>query len=175
MARTGRPPKPVEVRRRTGNPGKRALPVPVTVLPPAPRDGPPAPAGLGTAGKQYWPLVWQAGAAWLSPALDLPLIEEVCRLADEITGHRADLAKYGRLIEEPIVTPMGDVAGYRLVANPALMSLRRAEESRRRGLIELGFSPTARARLGLAQVVIATQASKLEALIAARERRASAR
>jgi hypothetical protein len=42
-------------------------------------------------------------------------------------------------------------------------------------LIELGFSPTARARLGLAQVVIATQTSKLEALIEARQHKASRR
>ena len=70
-------------------------------------------------------------------------------------------------------SPKGDVVGSKIVPNPALASLRKAEESRRRGLIELGFSPTARARLGLAQIVIATQASKLEALIEARRRRSS--
>ena len=69
----------------------------------------------------------------------------------------------------------GDVAGTKVVPNPALMSLRRAEESRRRGLIELGFSPTARARLGLAQVAIAKEKTKLEAILEARERKASRR
>lgn len=31
----GRPPKPTEQKRRLGNPGKRPLPAPITVLPPA--------------------------------------------------------------------------------------------------------------------------------------------
>jgi hypothetical protein len=103
------------------------------------------------------------------------MVEEVCRITDEIGGHLADVAKFGRLIEEPIVSPSGAVVGTRQVPNPAILSLRRAEESRPRGLIELGFSPTARARLGLAQVVIATQTSKLEALIEARQHKASRR
>ena len=171
----GRPPKPVEVHRRNGNPSRKNLPVPVTVLRPV-RNGTPAPPPeLGQRGQDFWLAVWQAGSAWLSPGLDQPMVEEVCRITDEVTGHLDDITDHGRLIEEPIATASGDVVGTRLVSNPALMNLRRAEESRRRGLIELGFTPTARARLGLAQVVIATQASKLEALIAARERKTAAR
>ena len=69
------PPKPVEVKRRTGNPGKRALPdrSKVVALPAA--DGIPDPLRpLQREGRRTWDRVWGNGAVWLSPATDIELV-----------------------------------------------------------------------------------------------------
>ena len=65
MPRTGRPPKPIELKRRLGNPGKRPLPEPVTVLPPV-VDAADAPTY--TTGAQLLQTVLDSGAsAWIGP------------------------------------------------------------------------------------------------------------
>jgi len=170
MARMGRPPKPVEQKRRTGNPGQRPLPEPVQWLPPAPVGGPPVPDGLSEAGRRFWVDVWQAGAPWLSPAIDLDTVALAARLFDDATAFREEIAARGRLIEEPMLY-QGEIVvdAVKVVANPAVKMLRDAEKSLLAYLIDLGFTPTARARLGLAQV---KAQSKLEQLAREREDRA---
>lgn len=160
----GRPPKPLELKRRTGNPGKRPLPAQTAALVPA-NGVPPTPITLGDEGRILWPRLWTAAASWLSPALDQQELEGVCHLADEIAEYRRVLVEYGLMIDEPIVTPLGNVVGSRLVANPAIRELRNAEKQLREYLSDLGFTPTARAHLGLAEV---KRQSKLEELIAKR-------
>lgn len=164
----GRPPKPVEVRRRAGNPGKRPLPEPKTALPAA-NGVPRTPNGLKTPGKRLWGQVWALGQAWLTPGLDYNTVELAARAFDEIADYRADLARYGRLLEEPIATPSGEIVGTRLVANPAEGMLRRAEKQLAGWLSALALTPTDRARLGLAQV---KAQSKLEELTARRRQQA---
>lgn len=63
--RPGPPPKPVELTLLEGNPGKRKPP---TVAPAAGKLSrlPPAPTGLGPAGRAAWKRWWEGGAAWLS-------------------------------------------------------------------------------------------------------------
>ena len=84
MARTGRPPKPIEQKRRTGNPGQRKLPSNTVALRPA--DGvPPVPIDLKPAGRTMWSMVWGGPAAvWLSPQVDAIRVHTVARLLDEI-------------------------------------------------------------------------------------------
>lgn len=160
----GRPPKPVELKRLTGNPGKRPLPKQTTALQPA--EGiPPTPISLGDEGRVLWPRLWTAAQSWLSLALDHQALESVCHLADEISEYRKIMVEHGLMLTEPIVTPAGMIAGERLVANPAIKELRNAEKQLRDWLSDLGFTPTARARLGLAEV---KRQSKLEELIAKR-------
>jgi hypothetical protein len=149
VARTGRPPKPVEVKRRTGNPGKRPLPKPSNVVALPPAAGIPAyPADLGLAGKRLWDRAWKAAITWLSPDSDGESVEEACRLADDLATARTRF----RATTDP-----GD-----------LRALVAASKQFTDALSVLGFNPTARARLGVAEV---KRVSALEELVAKRQRR----
>lgn len=67
MATTGRKPKPTEQKRRTGNPGKRALPEKAVVeLLPAAVGIPDPPRPLSSAGRTLWERAWQSGRAWIA-------------------------------------------------------------------------------------------------------------
>ena len=90
MAQTGRPPKPLEQKKRLGNPGKRALKeVPPLILLPAVNTVPdPHRPLLGTpetpqAGRILWRRIWESGAGWLNLDVDSELIMIVCEQADE--------------------------------------------------------------------------------------------
>lgn len=149
MARTGRPPKPVEVKRALGNPGKRPLPnlAEVVTLPQS-ENMPDFPAELGDEGKTMWRRIWQDGITWVSPQTDLALAEEACRAIDDVTAARR---RY-RATTEP-----RDAA--------ALVALgKRLDES----LSALGFTPVARSRLGVAEV---RRVSALDKLIERRSNR----
>lgn len=186
----GRPAKPVEVKRRQGNPGKRALPEPVTVLPGLQAGVVPRfPVGLASPGKRMWADLWRYTQAWMSTGMDLTSAELACRLFDEIAGHRKDIGRYGRLVEEPVLFEgheacvggewdteterwVGGTPVVTLKANPALASLRAAEKSLGEWLSKMGIPPADRARLGLAQV---KAESKLDELMERRQRRAQGR
>ena len=153
MAPRGRPPKPLEQKRLTGNPGKRNLPdvhstgtlQPITEIPDPPAD-------LGSTGSAYWMDVWQAGRTWLLSS-EAFLVASVCRLEDQCEAFRADIDHYGTTIEGPVVYQGGLVEGVtKLYANPALASLRAAEKQQKSELSDLGIGPTARSRLGLGEV-----------------------
>ena len=152
MATRGRPPAPLEHHRRVGRAGGtrkadgRPLPVvaDVVVLPMA--DGvPDFPAGLEDAGRELWRRLWQDGITWISPKTDLQAAEEACRAADDVATARR---RY-RATSEP-----KDAA--------ALVALgKRLDEA----LSALGFNPTARSRLGVAEV---KRVSALQDIIAKR-------
>ena len=133
----GRPPKPLKRHRRVGrgNGTRKAngapLPAVVTPLPMAP-GVPETPGDLEAAGRILWHRAWATGITWVSPLADLTTIEETCRLVDDLALARN---RY-RATTEP--------ADARAVA--ALHKL--LAES----LSALGFDPTARARLGVAEV-----------------------
>ena len=155
LAPAGRPPKPIEEKRRTGNPGKRQLPSksstaalePVVGIPPTPIEFAENPVALST-----WNLIWTSEAQrWLSPRVDRITVESVCYLAAEVSSLRK-LAMTQPLLEEPIVTPTGLTVGSKIVANPAVNMLRKAQAQLTKELSDLGFNPTARSRLGLAEV-----------------------
>ena len=169
----GRPPKPIELKERRGNPGKRPLPKPVEVLPStfeAPDQDPkvpPIPITLDAPGRRYWAVVWNAGP-WLNSRLDPVAVERVCHLVDEIAAYEREIASYGLFTDAPIVTPLGEVVGMKRVPNPATKELRAAEKQLASWLAVLGFDPAARSRLGLAEV---KTKSKLEELIERRAQR----
>jgi len=149
LARTGRPPKPIEVKRRTGNPGKRPLPEPSNVVALKPASGVPAyPADLGVDGKQLWDRAWAAAITWLAPATDCEQVEEACRLADDVAAARTR---------------------YRATTDPAdARALVALSKQLTEALSALGFNPTARSRLGVAEV---KRVSALEKLVQARQQR----
>lgn len=149
MARTGRPPKPVEAKRRAGNPGKRALPERSNVVAISPAPGTPDPARpLGRDGLQLWDRAWRAARHWLAPDTDCDLLLLTCEQVDERAALRA------------VVLDGGDRDDRR--------ALRELEKSIVSNLSLLGFTPTDRSRLGIAEVVAM---SKLEELQRARQSR----
>jgi phage terminase small subunit len=150
----GRPPKPLEQKRRTGrSPGRdtggRKLPESSNVVALPPAAGVPAyPADLGLAGKRLWDRAWNAALTWIAPGTDAEQIEEAARIADDLAAARTR---------------------YRATTDPsdarALVALSKQFTD---ALSALGFNPTARARLGVAEV---KRVSALEELVAKRQRR----
>ena len=147
MTVRGRPPKPLEIKRRTGrtpgtDSGGRPLPALADVVHLPQADGmPDFPADLDQAGQDLWRRIWQEGITWISPKSDMQAAEEACRAADDVAAARRR---------------------YRATTDPkdaaALVSLgKRLDDA----LSMLGFNPTARSRLGVAEV---TRVSKLDAL-----------
>lgn len=172
----GRPPKPTEQKRRLGNPGKRALPAPITTLPGV-VEIPKPPASLRRHGKAAWQRYWGLGAAWLSPTTDVEVLTRLCQAYDEREQLRASVRKYGHVVakvldEEDLADGGGPVRVYDMKANPAVGQLRKLEEliTRYEGLC--GFNPSDRSRLGLAEV---KKASALDQLMARQSERRAAR
>jgi hypothetical protein len=144
VARTGRPPVPLEVKRRRGTDRADRTPAvtEVTILPMA-AGTPEPPVDLGLAGRRLWGRVWNQAITWLSPLSDGEQVEELARVADDLEAARRR---------------------YRATTDPAdaraLVSLNKAFTE---GLSALGFNPTARARLGLAEVKRVTKLEELRA------------
>lgn len=103
---------------------------------------------LGDAGQRLWDLVFGEGELWISPRTDVAWLQVVCELFDR----REVLQREW----------MADPADRKLN-----MSLMETEKLIQSGLSLLGFTPTDRSRLGVAEV---KAKSKLEELM---ERRAN--
>jgi hypothetical protein len=141
------PPKPIEQKRLLGNPGKRAMPDDEgTIALFSGRREPLFP--LGEAGQKLWDSVFNDGELWISPRTDAAWLQVVCELLD-----RREVLKQEW---------MADPADRKLN-----MSLLETEKLLQTGLGLLGFTPTDRSRLGVAEV---KAKSKLEELM---ERRAN--
>ena len=145
----GRPPKPAELKRITGNPGKRPLPdlAVITTIPMA-LTTPEPPADLREDGVALWNAAWGEAISWLSPTSDHHAIENAARLADDVSLARKQ---------------------YRASLDPAdgrlLVHLNKAFVD---SLSSLGFDPTSRSRLGVAEV---KKISAIDKLLAKREAR----
>jgi P27 family predicted phage terminase small subunit len=119
------------------------------------------PVGLGQRGAREWGLVWAAGAAWLNAGQDYPWVEQVARAWDDIAAYRKLIRKEGLVQTGSQGQP---------VAHPLIAETRKCEDTIRKCLAEIGFSPAARHRLALAQV---KTASKIDELAVRREKRAA--
>jgi hypothetical protein len=141
------PPKPIEQKRLLGNPGKRAMPDAdgtITLY-----SGSREPLNpLGSAGQALWDSVFAEGEIWVSPRTDVAWLQVVCELLD-----RREILK-----QEWLADPTNRQVN---------MSLLETEKLLQSGLGLLGFTPTDRSRLGVAEV---KAKSKLEELM---ERRAN--
>jgi hypothetical protein len=129
----GRPPKPVEQKRRAGNPGKRPLPettiaIPTSSIAPVPHRP------LGPAAQQFWERVWSVGFTWISPQMDIELLQMVAEQIDERVALRMRVLKQG---------DWRDRAALRSLDAQVLDCLSL-----------LGFTPVDRARLGFVEVKI---------------------
>jgi hypothetical protein len=147
MAQKGRPPKPIEVKRRAGNPGKRSLPEQGNlVLLPSMYEIPEPPRQLVTpAARDLWNRIWSMGQTWLSPDTDIELLLMTCEMLDERWNLRIQVLNDKRPEERK--------------------GLRDLERQIINNLSLLGFTPTDRSRLGVAEV---KRVSKIEELRAKR-------
>lgn len=138
MAKVGRPPKPIEQKVRTGNPGKRKLPTLNVVAMPVVDNTPPVPhrpllrttSGALGAGAQLWQLIWTSASPWLRRDMDAELVMLVCEQTDERTMLRDKMFRIGLEWRER-------------------SALRQLEKQIANNLAQLGFTPTDRARLGM--------------------------
>ena len=157
MAARGRPPAPLEERGRRGrsperDPGGRKLPEPasgaVDSLPSAPDGGPEPPDYLGHEGRDLWNRAWAAAITWLSPATDMTAVLEACQLLDDLAVARQVYRTTRAATDAKTVTALSKQMTEALGA--------------------LGFNPTARGRLGVAEV---KRQSQLESLLEKRRSR----
>lgn len=161
----GRPPKPVELKRRTGRNSTTAangsrLPEPVVVLAVSNKP-PPVPTTLGDSGRSAWGRLWDHGRPWLLPS-DSEVLTWLSEAYDERDAVRAQIAQDGYMVE-------GSKGQMR--PHPLLAQLRALEQQMTRWLAACGFDPSARARLGYAEV---KRASALDDMMARRTNRGSA-
>jgi hypothetical protein len=129
----GRPPKPVEQKRRAGNPGKRPLPATTIAIPTSP-IAPIPHRPLGPAAQQFWERVWSVGFTWISPQMDVELLQMVAEQIDERVALRMRVLKQN---------DWRDRAALRSLDAQVLDCLSL-----------LGFTPVDRARLGFVEVKI---------------------
>ena len=151
MGERGRPAKPLELRVKQGNPGKRPLPQ-MTTVGIAPGKAPPVPATLKAAGTKRWRQLWEVASVWLGPS-DSPAVELVCILEDDLATLRRRYNGTKR--------PEMKIQWYWAVS--------RARQELMSAYNHLGLTPTARAKLGL----VVAQAAETESRLTAFTRRAS--
>ncbi|NBT48041.1 MAG: hypothetical protein EBT07_09545 [Actinobacteria bacterium] len=146
------PSKPLELKRKLGNPGRQKLPkISETIALPAGYVEPHQP--LGVAGKMLWERVFGLGQTWISPRSDVELLLIVCKQLDRQL-----------LLEEQVNLAPADFH-----ASRQLLEL---ENAIVRNLGLLGLSVDSRSKLGLAEIKAET---KLEQLKRRQEEREQAR
>jgi len=133
------PPRPIEEKRRLGNPGRRPLPEALPMV----EGGYIEPQrALEFAGMQLWRAAMTTGERWIARNSDTQLLLMVCEQMDR----RTDL-----------ISKIEETQEWRLYR-----ALHDLEKMISMNLSMLGFTPTDRTRLGLAEV---KTASKLEELM----------
>jgi hypothetical protein len=138
----GRPAKPTEIKRKLGNPGKRALPDTSVVQYLDPVVSVPEPARpLLKYGMEFWDKVWGSGLTWISANTDAELLLMTCELVDERWNLRIRVMQSNDWRERRALRELDD----RIIRNLSL----------------LGFTPADRSKLGVAEV---KAISKMEAL-----------
>jgi P27 family predicted phage terminase small subunit len=117
----------------------------------APVSAPEAPVGLGDRGLVEWGKIWAAGR-WLWPDQDYAWVEQTARAYDDLQTYRAVVSQEGLTVE-----------GYagQTTAHPLISEMRKCEDTIRRCLSQLGFSPTDRARLKLTELKASKTAQDL--------------
>lgn len=147
----GRPPKPVEQKKRIGNPGGRKLAnkgVGGTVVDLGLSAIPAPHRELNAVGLALWQRIWVGGASWLRPDSDAEAVLLVCEASDE------------RAVLRSMV--MGDPDLWR-----ERKALRELEKQIGSALGELGMNPVDRGRLNVGEIKV-NEFAELNARIAAR-------
>jgi hypothetical protein len=139
----GRPSKPIEQKRLLGNPGKRALPDEDSVILLERAEERPEPTRpLLKYGQELWDRIWGMGATWVSDKTDIELLMMTCEMIDERWNLRVKVMQN----DDPRMRRGLRELDRQIVSNLSL----------------LGFTPSDRARLGVAEI---KAKSKLEELM----------
>jgi phage terminase small subunit len=140
------PPKPNEIKRKTGNPGKRPLPQAMNIVAlPMAQEPPEPPRPLGPEGMKLWIRVWEAGRAWISANSDVEHVLIMCETMDERSQLRLNVLRGADWRDR--------------------VALRSIDSQLTSMLSALGFNPIDRSRLGIAEV---QAQSKIDQLLARR-------
>lgn len=139
--RTGRHPKPVEIKKREGNPGKRKLKEPVFIAPVV--DGFPAPDMLDEIGIRKW----NAVAAFLSKAGILTEIDVDC-----LAGYCASYSRWYRAEKEmqAAIAKKPDASGIlvnndrRIMISPLIRAAQSSLDSMAKLAAQYGMTPVSR-------------------------------
>jgi len=127
------PPKPTELKRLLGNPGRRPLPDIANVIAlPMAETVPKSPRPLKKEGRKLWNRIWHSGRTWISPTSDLELVMILCELMDERSLLRVKVLEGGDWRDRGALRAL----------ETQLVSI----------LSALGLNPTDRSRLGVAEV-----------------------
>jgi hypothetical protein len=138
------PAKPLELKRKLGNPGKEKLPEPGSLMPLQGGYVPPF-RPLEFAGKQLWDSVFSEGELWVSGRTDAHFLMLTCEQLDRREELKSEIAETK---DWHLYKQLNDLE--RMIAS---------------NLGLLGFTPADRTRLGLAEV---KRQSKLEEMMARR-------
>ena len=140
---SGRPSKPVEVKRKLGNPGQRPLPKQSEIQMLDPISSVPEPARpLLKYGREFWDKVWGHGLQWISPNTDAELLLMTCELIDERWNLRVRVMQSNDWRERRGLRELDA----RIVSNLSL----------------LGFTPADRSKLGVAEVKAISKMEQLK-------------
>lgn len=153
---SGRPAKPVESHRIAGNPSKKKLPnapMPGKGLSSA-TDIPTPPDDLYDDGLALWDYIWTAGKQWLSPDSDHLIIKRLCEAEDEYQQIR-------RALWDGTVRRYYEVSNGQLVSHPLIGQYEKLRVQMTSWMAAIGFSPSDRARLGLAEVRVRDELDEL--------------
>lgn len=130
-------------------PGHRNLPVPVSSKPDRSIPEPARP--FEGRAIEEWEKVWDAGF-WLKRDQDYHWVEMIARAYRDIEAFEARVAEDG-----PVVTGYAN----QVVAHPLIGEIRKCEATIQKCLSILGFSPTDRARLNLADMKVQNELQKM--------------
>jgi P27 family predicted phage terminase small subunit len=142
---SGRRPLPTAVKKLRGNPGKRKMndaePAPVLGVPEMPK-------GLGKVAAAEWrsivPDLLQLGVL---TKVDGKALAAYCHAFERWFAAERDVAKYGVIVEEPILVAGVATDYVRLKKNPACGVSETAMKIMKSFLIEFGMTPAARSRV----------------------------
>lgn len=149
---SGPMPKPVEQRRREGNPGKRKLPETVLI---GGRKAPPMPAYLPKSAKAAWrQVVPPLAKLGMLDAVDGIALEAFVLCVAAMRDAARELDRQGYTVEGSMGQP---------VRNPLLDVVMKAQAEVRRWCERFGMDPATRTRLGLADQQRRTLAAEMTA------------
>lgn len=150
---SGPAPKPNEVKRKQGNPGKKALPNLASVIA-LPQVTSHAPEHLSDNGKQLWQDIRER-ATWIADT-DQSTLQLLCEKLDRRAEYQAKLQSMDLVLYTD--------KGY-AYANPVVGMLSTIENEIAKLFSVLGLTPSDRSKLGVAEV---KKMSALDELIAKR-------
>ena len=111
---------------------------------------PVAPKGLGKIGTEYWNVMWTGGRRHLSELHDGPLMGRLCRNYQTI--YDLELWLGDDISRRWYASPNGQI-----VTHPAVKQIEQMDAQCTAWLSLLGFTPSDRSRLGLAEIRVANE------------------